>query len=234
MALNVVPTCVPSIRMSSAASNWRKKTKTTPPDDGRLVSSFFASRNIEKRPRNEAKAHEAVAKVEGFTTSSTSEDAEEDDEVMPAVRRRTKRSRDIVESDDEVDASSCNDVDKIQSLTVDWDLSSREEDDVFEKELQYSTSAAKDWMAAFGRSRLPADTCEKKKKGSLSGWYSRRDKGHAKQNTNKSYLKRHPLMHAEANLYDESDKEEHYSRTHEEVVNCCKNVPRLRVNYDNQ
>ncbi|KAI9895220.1 hypothetical protein PsorP6_018352 [Peronosclerospora sorghi] len=174
-----------------------------------------------EKASNEAKAHETVAEVEGFTTSSTSEDAEEDDEVTPAVRRRSKRSRAIVESDDTVDASSCNDVYKIQSLTVDWDLSSREEDDVFEKELQYSTSAAKDWMAAFGRSRLPADTCEKKKKGSLSGWYSRRDKGHAKQNTNKSYLKRHPLMHAEANLYDESDKEEHYSRTHEEVVNYC-------------
>ncbi|KAI9917834.1 hypothetical protein PsorP6_012912 [Peronosclerospora sorghi] len=137
MALNVVPTRVPSIRMSSAASNWRKKAKTTPPDDRRLVSSFFASRNIEKRPRNEAKAHETVAEVEGFTTSSTSEDAEEDDEVTPAVRRRSKRSRAIVESDDTVDASSCNDVDKIQRLTVDWDLSSREEDNVFEKELQY-------------------------------------------------------------------------------------------------
>ncbi|KAI9906002.1 hypothetical protein PsorP6_014317 [Peronosclerospora sorghi] len=72
-------------------------------------------------------------------------------------------------------------------------------------------------MAAFGRSRLPEDTCEKKKKGSLSGWYSRRDKGHAKQNTNKSSLKRRPLMHAEANIYDESDEEEHYSRTHDEV-----------------
>ncbi|KAI9913234.1 hypothetical protein PsorP6_005075 [Peronosclerospora sorghi] len=102
-----------------------------------FLSSFFASRNIEKRPRNEAKAHEPVAEVEGFTTSSTSEDAEEDDEVTPAVRRRSKRSRAIVESDDTVDASSCNDVYKIQSLTVDWDLSSREEDDVFEKELQY-------------------------------------------------------------------------------------------------
>ncbi|KAI9912552.1 hypothetical protein PsorP6_005005 [Peronosclerospora sorghi] len=230
MALNVVPTRVPSIRMSSAASNWRKKAKTTPPDDGRLVSSFFASRNIEKRPRNEAQ--ETVAEVEEFTTSSTSEDAEEDDEVTPAVRRRSKRSRAIVESDDEVDASSCNDVENIQSLTVDSDLSSREEDDVFEKELQYSTSAAKDWMAAFGRSRLPADTCEKKKKGSLNGWYSRRDEGHAKQNTNKSSLKRRSLMHAEANIYDESDEEEHYSRTHDEVgqllQECAKIARKLR------
>ncbi|KAI9921459.1 hypothetical protein PsorP6_000301 [Peronosclerospora sorghi] len=166
MALNMVPTRVPSIRMSSATSNWRKKAKTKPPDDGRLVSSFFASRNIEKRSRNEAKAHETVAEVEEFTTSSTSKDAEEDDD---------KRSRAIVESDDEVDASSCNDVDKIQSLKMDWDLSSREEDNVFEKELQYSTSAEKDWMTEFGRSRFPADTCEKKKKGSLNGWYSRRD-----------------------------------------------------------
>ncbi|KAI9910400.1 hypothetical protein PsorP6_010597 [Peronosclerospora sorghi] len=30
MALNVVPTRVPSIRMSSVASNWRKKAKNTP------------------------------------------------------------------------------------------------------------------------------------------------------------------------------------------------------------
>ncbi|KAI9910407.1 hypothetical protein PsorP6_010598 [Peronosclerospora sorghi] len=116
-------------------------------------------------------------------------------------------------------------------LTVDWDLSSREEDDVFEKELQYSTSAAKDWMAAFGRSRLPADTCEKKK-GSLSGWYSRRDKGHAKQNTNKSSLKRLPLMHAEANLYDESDKEEHYSRTHDEVGQLLQECAKIALSED--
>ncbi|EEY61840.1 ATP-dependent helicase, putative [Phytophthora infestans T30-4] len=129
VALNVLPTRVPSITMSSAASNAE----------------------------------------------------EEEEELAPSSRRRGKRTRAIVESEDEADTNSS----KLQDLTVDSDVSSPREDDIFEKDLEKSTSAAKDWMAAFGRSGDPSA--------------SRR------------------FTHEDRNDFDESDEDEHYSRSHDEV-----------------
>ncbi|KAJ8528682.1 hypothetical protein ON010_g14647 [Phytophthora cinnamomi] len=158
--------------------------------------------------------------VEDATASSTAEDAEEDEEeeeeeeMAPASRRRGKRTRAIVESDDEADASN-----KIQDLTVDSDVSSPRDDDVFEKDLETSTSAAKDWMAAFGRRGGKKHKAEKKSSTSSSssdGWRSRKEEGKKnKWKAESTSARRFTYEHG--NDDDDSDEDEHYSRSHDEV-----------------
>ncbi|POM72233.1 ATP-dependent helicase, partial [Phytophthora palmivora] len=207
LALHVLPTRVPSITMSSAASNQLKKPKTNrvPVATGsRLVSSFFAKRNSKPSPKKLEKRQEKVEiELEDATASST-EDVEE--ELMPV--RRGKRARAIVESDDE--EISTKGV-KMQDLTVDSDVSSPREDDVFEKELENSTSAAKDWMAAFGRNGVKKHKVENSTMGA-DGWKSRKDK--MKPEKQKGSRR---FNYESRNDYDDSDEDEHYSRSHDEV-----------------
>ncbi|OWZ19592.1 ATP-dependent helicase [Phytophthora megakarya] len=148
LALHVLPTRVPSITMSSAASNKAKKART----------------NVEE------------------------------EELIPV--RQKKRTRAIVESDDEESTKTA----KMQDLTVDSDVSSPREDDVFEKELETSTSAAKDWMAAFGRNGTKK---HKKENSESDGWRSRKEEK--------------PKKRTEVRYEDDSSEDEHYSRSHDEV-----------------
>ncbi|GMF13354.1 unnamed protein product [Phytophthora lilii] len=211
--LHVLPTRVPSITMSSAASSRRR------PAAPRYVPSFFAtSTNVSASPAKTQEKRADVVEQEDATASSTAEDAEED-ELAPVKRRRGKRTRAIVESDDEGDSGSAKDV-NIQDLTVESDVSSPREDDVFEKDLK-STSAAADWMAVFGHNALKKQKTEKRTPGS-DGWHSRRDEAKSKKRSeaskkrsDASYSRR--FTYEEQNDYDDSDEDEHYTRSHDEV-----------------
>ncbi|GMG16035.1 unnamed protein product [Phytophthora fragariaefolia] len=219
LALHVLPTRVPSITMSSAASS-RPRARAGRAAAPRLVSSFFARKTsapaaaagaAAPSPEKE-KRREKKAEADDPTASSTAEDAEEDDdeELTPASRRRGKRSRAIVESDDENDASS-----KIQDLTVESDVSSPRVDDVFEKELETSTSAAKDWMAAFGRRAVKKHKADQNAALGSDGWRSRRGDGNTKKRAESSSARRFTYEHG--NDDDDSDDDEHYTRSHDEV-----------------
>ncbi|KAG7386702.1 hypothetical protein PHYPSEUDO_015382 [Phytophthora pseudosyringae] len=207
LALHVLPTRVPSITMSSAASAKprasRSPAASSSGSGARLVSSFFARKNAAKQ---EQKAAEPVVEIDEATaSSSTAEDAEEDgEELAPSTRRRGKRARAIVESDDEADASSPEDV-KIQDLTVESD------DDVFEHDLaKASTSAAKDWMAAFGRNGVKKHRAEK----SSDGWRRRKEAG---TRAAPSSSRRFTVQDRSRDYDDDLDEDEHYSRSHDEV-----------------
>ncbi|KAL4158393.1 hypothetical protein PRNP1_004169 [Phytophthora ramorum] len=191
-ALLVLPTRVPRITMSSSASS-RPAQAGARPAGSRLVSSFFAKKQTCFK---QVKQHVEVVDVED---ASTAEDADDDEELAP-TRRRGKRSRAIVESDDEADPKDVH----VQDLAVDSDVSSPRDDDAFEKELESSTSAAKDWMAAFGR-----NTAKKHKAVAADGWRGRREEGKTKKERRFTY--------EEQNDYDDSDEDEHYSRSHDEV-----------------
>jgi SWI/SNF-related matrix-associated actin-dependent regulator 1 of chromatin subfamily A len=203
-ALHVLPTRVPSITMSSSRSSrpGRPARPTRPASSApRLVSAFFARQN------SPHKREKKVLEVEDATASSTAEDAEEEEEELaPVARKRGKRSRAIVESDEEGDV-------KIQDLAVDSDVSSPRDDDVFEKDLENSTSAAKDWMAAFGRDSVKKHKTDKKKVGG-DGWYSRRDEAKLKKKTEAAAARR---FEDEDRVDYDSDEDEHYSRSHDEV-----------------
>ncbi|POM67728.1 ATP-dependent helicase, partial [Phytophthora palmivora] len=185
LALHVLPTRVPSITMSSAASNQLKKPKTSrvPVATGsRLVSSFFAKRNSKPSPKKLEKRQE---KVEIELEDATASKSDEEEISTKGV--------------------------KMQDLTVDSDVSSPREDDVFEKELENSTSAAKDWMAAFGRNGVKKHKVENSTVGS-DGWKSRKDK--MKPEKQKGSRR---FNYESRNDYDDSDEDEHYSRSHDEV-----------------
>ncbi|KAG4244659.1 hypothetical protein PC116_g7493 [Phytophthora cactorum] len=210
VALHVLPTRVPSITMSSAASSRPKAiTKRAPAATGaRLVSSFFAKRNASPSPKIQEKKQVKNEDVDDVTASSTAEDVEEEDEELaPSTRRRGKRTRVIVESEDEADTNSS----KMQDLKVDSDVSSPGEDDIFEKDLEKSTSAAKDWMAAFGRNGVKK---HKSESSNVDGWRSKKEvkpKKRAESTTSRRFT------YEDRNNYDDSDEDEHYSRSHDEV-----------------
>ncbi|KAF1778045.1 P-loop containing nucleoside triphosphate hydrolase [Phytophthora cactorum] len=210
VALHVLPTRVPSITMSSAASSRPKAiTKRAPAATGaRLVSSFFAKRNASPSPKKQEKKQVKNEDVDDVTASSTAEDVEEEDEELaPSTRRRGKRTRVIVESEDEADTNSS----KMQDLKVDSDVSSPGEDDIFEKDLEKSTSAAKDWMAAFGRNGVKK---HKSESSNVDGWRSKKEvkpKKRAESTTSRRFT------YEDRNNYDDSDEDEHYSRSHDEV-----------------
>ncbi|KAE9096425.1 Protein CHROMATIN REMODELING 19 [Phytophthora fragariae] len=226
LALNVLPTRVPSITMSSSSRASKASRAGRAAAAPRLVSSFFARKNTTVKtspsPKKEKKEKKKEEKEEDATASSTAEDAEEEEEeeMAPVKRRRGKRTRAIVESDDEVDTSS-----KVQDLTVDSDVSSPRDDDIFEKELETSTSAAKDWMAAFGRRAVKKHKGEKSSSSSSSsavgsdGWRNKREKKEKKEKEKKteaaSSIRRFTYVHG--NDDDDSDEDEHYSRSHDEV-----------------
>ncbi|KAG1709114.1 hypothetical protein DVH05_022746 [Phytophthora capsici] len=200
VALNVLPTRVPRITMTSAASS-RPRAKPT-----KLVSSFFARRPSPKKKKQE----QEVVEVED---ASTAEDVEEEEELAPSMRRRGKRTRAIIESDDEGDAVDTKSA-KVQNLVEDSDVSSPGEDDVFEKDLEKSTSAAKDWMAAFGRTGVKKRKSENSSLGS-DGWTSRKQEGRPKKRTESTSSRR--FTYEDRNDYDDSEEDEHYSRSHDEV-----------------
>uniref|UniRef100_M4C517 ATP-dependent helicase n=1 Tax=Hyaloperonospora arabidopsidis (strain Emoy2) TaxID=559515 RepID=M4C517_HYAAE len=225
-ALHVLPTRVPSITMSSSVSN-RPKRSTTMTGVGpaaasgtRLVSSFFARNNNSSAAHLMAKEKTVTggADVEDMTMSSTAEDdvdEEEDEELAPAGRRREKRTRAIVESDDDEMNDGVGSK-GMGELTVDSDVSLlQEDDDVFAKELESSTSAAKDWMAAFGRNS--ATKKHKVERDSIRSdkWRSRRDGSKAMKKAKSSVSRRFSLE--VRNDDDDLDEDEHYSRSHDEV-----------------
>ncbi|CAH0492342.1 unnamed protein product [Peronospora farinosa] len=213
VALHVLPTRVPSITMSSSASNRHKNNRVLADSSTRRVSSFFARPQAELSTKKQENQGVHEVEIEDATASSTAEDAEDEEEVTIAKRRRNKRTRAIVESDDEADTK---DVDNLQHLTVDSDMSSpRQDDDVFEKELESSTSAAKDWMAAFGRNLSKKNKSDKARTG-LDGWRSRADEFTSKKKIKSGSGRRY--IDEDRNDYGgDSDEDEHYSRSHDEV-----------------
>ncbi|CAH0481841.1 unnamed protein product [Peronospora belbahrii] len=213
VALHVLPTRVPSITMSSSTSSCHKNTRVSAASSTRLVSSCFSRQNTALDTEKYEKKMVQVVETEDATASSTPEDAEEEEEeeqLTPVKRRRGKRTRAIVESDDE---AGTKEVDKMQYLTVDSDMSSSPgEDDVFEKELESSTSAAQDWMAAFGRNSVKKHKSNKVWVGS-DGWRSRSGECKSKKESS-SAMKFTNEIRSEC---DDSDEDEHYSRSHDEV-----------------
>ncbi|RLN90591.1 hypothetical protein BBJ28_00007967 [Nothophytophthora sp. Chile5] len=237
--LNVLPTRVPSITMSSAASSRPMKRQQSPVFSGtRLVSSYFAKQVSASAPATTSslparvtgasplesttsmkRGREVAAETEDATASSTAEDAEEEEELAPAKRRRGKRSRAIVESDDEAagdqdQANVSTEVINLEDLEVSSNVSSPPQEDKKEG----STSAARDWMAAFGRN---AQEKRDQRLGS-DGWQSSR---HGGAKSGKEKKQQRPAARAErrvgyedVNGYeDDSEDDEHYTRSHDEV-----------------
>ncbi|CAI5736940.1 unnamed protein product [Hyaloperonospora brassicae] len=221
-ALHVRPTRVPSITMSSSSRLTRVGEAVAP--GARRVSSFFARPQsggavnaVTRGQRGTSDADADGVRTVGSTAGGV-EDEEEDEEVAPVLRRREKRTRAIVESeddDDEEEEEAVDEANRMRALTVDSDVSLlHETDDVFEKELERSTSAAKDWMAAFGRNSV-----KRHKSGSASvrsdEWRGRRDGSKSMTKAKSSTLRRFAVE--ERNDDDDLDEDEHHSRSHDEV-----------------
>ncbi|RLN20870.1 hypothetical protein BBO99_00005434 [Phytophthora kernoviae] len=217
--LHVLPTRVPSITMSSAASSRTLEgaRRRAPPTNTRLVSSFFAKKTQIPTITTEVNKMKTGVKkkveIEEDTASSTAEDVEEEEEDL-GPRRRGKRSRAIVESDEEVDGNDSTEV-NMQDLAVDSDVSSPREDDVFERDLEKATSAASDWMASFGRNATKKRKSGDEKVGA-DGWRKARG-GDRKRKERPSPAPKKRFTYHGSGDYDDSDEDEHYSRSHDEV-----------------
>ncbi|KAG7394146.1 hypothetical protein PHYBOEH_005601 [Phytophthora boehmeriae] len=213
--LHVLPTRVPSITMSSAASSRSLEgaRRRAPATNTRLVSSFFAKKT--QAPKIATAVKKKRVEIEEDTASSTAEDAEEEEEeeLIPR-KRRGKRSRAIVESDEENDGNDSTEVD-MQDLAVNSDVSSPREDDVFERDLETATSAASDWMAAFGRNATKKRKSGDEKVGA-DGWTKARGSNRKRENRQPTAPKK-KFTYDDPGDYDDSDEDEHYSRSHDEV-----------------
>ncbi|KAL8003902.1 putative ATP-dependent helicase HrpB, P-loop containing nucleoside triphosphate hydrolase [Plasmopara halstedii] len=144
------------------------------------------------------------------------EDAdEEEDEIVPSTRRRSNRTRAIVESDDETETSRFT-----AQESSGW---APQDQKVYEKDSGHSTSAATDWMAAFGR--YGVKKCKSDSSGTLSdGWKRRRTDG---KHTTKSSTCRMPLYQDINEELDELDEDEHFSRSHDEVGQLLEECERI-------
>lgn len=207
VALTVLPTRVPSIKMSSSRSQF--STKRRDPAPTKLVSSFFAKKEktdvkTEQLKQKPAPVKRTVVDVEDDTASSTAEDVEEEDAPRRGARTRVRA---IVESDDEEDDAT--QAKRMNDLAVDSDVSSPREDDVFERDVEKSSSAAKDWMAAFGRSATRKRKTRDDTVGG-DGWVNTRDRSKRERPAPK---KRFTYDSAG----DDSEEEEHQTRSHDEV-----------------
>lgn len=180
---------------------------------------------------------------------SDDSDAREDQVVIVRSKPRAKKTRVIVESDAEDDSDNDDSAagntgsgeDAADAIEIDSDVSSPREDDVFMHELKLkqektgvNSTAAANWMAAFGRGNSKTEDKTQKKDRSNSnsstedGWHSVLDlknkNGKTKKPTKpvkepkeKAVHKRSDKFQSRSDGEDDSEDDDHHTRSHDEV-----------------
>lgn len=241
VSLNVLPTRVPSITLSSAASNRE-----------RVVSSYFSRRpsksdgdgddNGDSSRKTTSPSPKHVSDLKPATVANSTrtgakdviefsedddneveEEEEENEELTAPVRRRRTQTRAIVESDDEDDDRSEHETSR-ETAQESEAASSPVEDDVFSREYggtpassgadaksKPRVSAARDWMDAFGRDRAKQRSNKKPKTSHASG-------GDGWYSRHDKGLEKGSSRLRAGSADDDGDSDEaEFARTHDEV-----------------
>ncbi|KAF1321071.1 Atp-dependent helicase, partial [Globisporangium splendens] len=195
------------------------------------VSELSATRSSDDVQTSATKKRMASIAIVDDDFSNDS-DAVDEEEIAP-TKPRVKKTRVIIESDGEDDDNEDGggDDDKAVDVTMDSDVDSPMEDDVFVHELKLKqekdgvTPKAANWMAEFGRKQR-----EKQKSSSSSpsdGWHSISDlKEKRKQPKPATQKVRRGKSQARDDGEDDSE-EDHHTRTHDEVGQLLRDCERI-------
>uniref|UniRef100_K3WMP5 ATP-dependent helicase n=1 Tax=Globisporangium ultimum (strain ATCC 200006 / CBS 805.95 / DAOM BR144) TaxID=431595 RepID=K3WMP5_GLOUD len=203
------------------------------------VSELSAARTSEDVQTSATKKRMASIAIVDDDFSNDS-DVGEEEEIAP-TKPRVKKTRVIIESDgdDDEEEEDAGDDDKAVDVTMESNVESPMEDDVFVHELKLKkekdgvTPKAANWMAEFGRKQREKQREKQRSSSSKSssspsdGWHSISDlKEKRKQPKPATQKARRDKFQARDDGEDDSE-EDHHTRTHDEVGQLLRDCERI-------